>query len=294
MLESHNVPLRLTMDTGLPLHRIREIHTFLARLKAIEPEIHRASALSPFPAAPQDNPHPPPNPWTTLLADLHTLYMEETADAELLVSNYIDWLYDSLAEQRREKAIGRGLFLSTIHGAKGLEFDHVFILDGDWRFSPALTREEDERRLLYVGMTRARKTLCLMEMGNQPNPFIADLKGDWIMQRNAPPDDTAGGAAINYNYITLSLPELHLGHVGRFHPDHPIHRHLSGLNAGDTLCVKDIPAGVLLETMDGKCVAKLSRKGNARWSGRAKTICEARIIGMVRWCADDSQEELRP
>lgn len=59
------------------------------------------------------------------------------------------------------------------------------------------------------------------------------------------------------------------------------------------MCLKDTPAGVLLETASGQCVAKLSREGNARWSGHAKTICEARIIGMVRWCADDAQEGFR-
>ena len=219
--------------------------------------------------------------------------MEETADAELPVSNYIDWLYDSLAEQRREKAIGQGLFLSTIHGAKGLEFDHVFILDGDWRIPSSTAAQEEERRLLYVGMTRARQTLCLMETLNQPNPFITDLQGDWMIQRTPPPDDAAGASDIRCHYTTLSLPELHLGHAGRFPPDHPIHSHLAELNPGDTLSVNDTPTGVRLETANGQCVAKLSREGNARWSGRAKTIREARIIGMVRWCADDSQEEFR-
>lgn len=31
------------------------------------------------------------------------------------------------AEQRREKSLGQGVFLSRVHGAKGLEFEHMII-----------------------------------------------------------------------------------------------------------------------------------------------------------------------
>ncbi|MCD1146617.1 ATP-dependent helicase [Peptoniphilus sp. KCTC 25270] len=65
------------------------------------------------------------------------------------------------------------LFLSTFHGAKGLEFDTVFLIDliEDIIPSPmALTRAdgkdfeelEEERRLFYVAMSRARKNLYLI------------------------------------------------------------------------------------------------------------------------------------
>jgi ATP-dependent DNA helicase UvrD/PcrA len=60
--------------------------------------------------------------------------------------------------------------LLTVHGAKGLEFDVVFLagcergllplrLPGSGPLTPAETAEE--RRLLFVGMTRARGTLAL-------------------------------------------------------------------------------------------------------------------------------------
>jgi DNA helicase-2/ATP-dependent DNA helicase PcrA len=59
------------------------------------------------------------------------------------------------------------LTLSTIHSAKGLEWDSVHVLavyDGNFPACMAAgTSEEidEERRLLYVGMTRARRTLTL-------------------------------------------------------------------------------------------------------------------------------------
>ena len=59
------------------------------------------------------------------------------------------------------------LTLSTIHSAKGLEWDHVHVLavyDGNFPACMAAGTSEsidEERRLLYVGMTRARRTLAL-------------------------------------------------------------------------------------------------------------------------------------
>lgn len=59
--------------------------------------------------------------------------------------------------------------VSTIHGVKGREFDHVVLLP-DWAYR---TQEgyweapEPERRVWYVGMTRARKTLWLLEPGQR-------------------------------------------------------------------------------------------------------------------------------
>ena len=41
----------------------------------------------------------------------------------------IEWLAERGLEVRRRQ---RGVVLLTAHGAKGLEFDHVVVLDGDW------------------------------------------------------------------------------------------------------------------------------------------------------------------
>ena len=60
-----------------------------------------------------------------------------------------------------------GVVLMTFHASKGLEFDTVFILDLLEGFTPSNRAEtqdqiEEERRALYVAMTRARKRLVLM------------------------------------------------------------------------------------------------------------------------------------
>jgi DNA helicase-2/ATP-dependent DNA helicase PcrA len=73
----------------------------------------------------------------------------------------------------------RGVHLLTYHRAKGLEFDAVFLPRLDASELPSrLARTEDERaeerRLLYVGMTRARRWLALT-WSRRPSPFLAEL-----------------------------------------------------------------------------------------------------------------------
>ena len=64
---------------------------------------------------------------------------------------------------RRVESDADAVTIMTIHKAKGLEFDHVAVLDGDWMRTGADEDANAPRRLYYVAMTRARKKLWLLE-----------------------------------------------------------------------------------------------------------------------------------
>ncbi len=78
---------------------------------------------------------------------------------------------------------GRGVNLLTYHRAKGLEFDAVFLprlIDGElpFRSGRAKAQPDEERRLLYVGITRARTYLFITwatDSKTKPSPFLDEL-----------------------------------------------------------------------------------------------------------------------
>ena len=76
---------------------------------------------------------------------------------------YIEHYAEVLQEPAEKK---EGIFLMTMHGSKGLEFDTVYLPDcneGQIPSDKSVTEEEleEERRMFYVAMTRARQKLCL-------------------------------------------------------------------------------------------------------------------------------------
>jgi DNA helicase-2/ATP-dependent DNA helicase PcrA len=81
---------------------------------------------------------------------------------------FIDFLDAAALVSDADQFEGKpGVTLITLHSTKGLEFDHVFLTgmeEGICPHSRSITEEkgiEEERRLVYVGMTRARQSLTL-------------------------------------------------------------------------------------------------------------------------------------
>ena len=89
-------------------------------------------------------------------------------------------------QKKQEKQENSGITLLTVHAAKGLEFDHVWIPDcNEKTFPHGSSREpehcEEERRIFYVAMTRAKKDLELLcltgtrERPRFPSRFLIPL-----------------------------------------------------------------------------------------------------------------------
>jgi DNA helicase II / ATP-dependent DNA helicase PcrA len=105
--------------------------------------------------------------------------------------------------------------LMTIHASKGLEFDHVFISGLEQDLFPlkhmneadiSQAEEEEERRIFYVALTRARKKLYLShsmvrtiygsQRVNTPSEFIADIQKSLIHEHNPGHSGVTGAKAI--------------------------------------------------------------------------------------------------
>ena len=114
------------------------------------------------------------------LARLRALAAEfATVHPEGDVAGFVTELSARFAVERS----GRGVNLLTYHRAKGLEFDAVFLprlLAGELPFRRGRAEADpaEERRLLYVGITRARRWLFLSwprEAKSSPSPFLREL-----------------------------------------------------------------------------------------------------------------------
>ena len=87
---------------------------------------------------------------------------EKTIDAVIRKLVLLDML-----EQQQEEANTNKVNLMTLHAAKGLEFDYVYIIGVEEDILPHRNSLDDdgieeERRLMYVGITRAKHELTLM------------------------------------------------------------------------------------------------------------------------------------
>lgn len=95
--------------------------------------------------------------------------VEEFINSLADFSNITEFLeYVSLIEARDEKNVQEAVSVMTVHAAKGLEFDMVFVPgleDGIFPSSKSIDERreglEEERRLMYVAITRAKKELIL-------------------------------------------------------------------------------------------------------------------------------------
>lgn len=133
-----------------------------------------------------------PDSYTDRIANVHEL---GTALAEYEQANpgmrLSDWLNDVALGSNAEEEEERGVTLMTLHSAKGLEFPRVYIMgveDGLIPHSHNLEKTEnleEERRLFYVGITRAKEKLSLViaqrrriftyDMVNPPSRFLKEI-----------------------------------------------------------------------------------------------------------------------
>jgi DNA helicase-2/ATP-dependent DNA helicase PcrA len=107
---------------------------------------------------------------------------------------------------------GRGVHLLTYHRAKGLEFDAVFLPRIEERELPSKLSKTDaaiaeERRLLYVGLTRAKRYLTVTWAG-KPSRFLAELGIEAEPPAKAvEPDDPAYEALKRWRLETAKAEE---------------------------------------------------------------------------------------
>lgn len=168
---------------------------------------------------------------------------------------------------------GETIYVSTIHKAKGKEFDNVFLMLENFD-----ARDDEKKRQLYVAMTRAKQRLIIHLNGN----YLDKLKTEELerVENNnifQPPSDLA---------LHLSHKDLNLGYF-EF-----IQKRVSPLTSGDIIKISEDGC----KNKNGELVLKFSKKfldTLAELKTNGFELKEAKVNFIVHWQAEDKEQEVK-
>ena len=127
-------------------------------------------------------------------------YEEANQDATI-----IDYLQSVTLSSAMDNDDGKGVVIATVHGAKGLEFDTVYIVGCEEKIFP-ISRDdnddiEEERRLMYVAITRAKKNLVITSSSSR---YMYGRREYSAKSRFLYELDLVSDRQINSNYTTYN------------------------------------------------------------------------------------------
>lgn len=179
-----------------------------------------------------------------------------------------------IQESRLEDFInddGNTIFVSTIHKAKGKEFDNVFLMLED--FDPS---NDEAKRQLYVAMTRAKQNLTI----HLNSDFLDHIKAENLERK----EDVSIYPALNETIVHLNHSDVWLSYFSERQAL------ISGLTSGDTLTVN--PDGSL--SAFGQPVVKFSRnfekEVNIKLKEKGFELKHAKVNFIVYWKNKEEEE----
>ena len=223
----------------------------------------------------------PQSRWTDLIGEGVGLLARDLVEKAAPVPDLVEWFGEWAREARGEQ---RGLLLLTAHRAKGLEFDHVAILNGGWD-RPSRNEDADApRRLFYVAMTRAKHSLTLLTDG--PHPFVRPDEQSILLRRVTP--DVAALPRARLRYVPPDAKLVDLSFAGRLAEGHPSLVAIAAARAGDPVTLFHDGKRWQVHDREGRTLARLSR---AFIPPEGTTFLRGEIAAVLRWRKEDGGED---
>jgi DNA helicase-2/ATP-dependent DNA helicase PcrA len=146
--------------------------------------------------------------------------LENMSEDVTLLLNYLSttnlqqFINELYLNQSIEVNLENSIYLTTIHGSKGLEWDYVYLIDVDAETFPSFSKQsnyleegeeiEEERRLFYVACSRAKTNLIITYYDYLGmSPFIREIDKNLYQ-------------SIGVNYDTVKMEENILSHVKNY------------------------------------------------------------------------------
>jgi ATP-dependent DNA helicase RecQ len=276
--ELHGVPVQMADEDSIPLWRLRETRLLIDWVRNRDTKLIAATDIQQW----LDGQHS--GSWWGLLRQAVDGFALECAGAEAPVEQFCEWFAEWGRDLRRKQS---GLLLLTAHRAKGLEFDHVAVLDGAWDKTQTNEDADSARRLYYVAMTRAKQNLLLADRGGD-NRLLDTLRENPSTLWRAPTALPAPGAELGRRYLRLTLKDIDLGFAGRFQASKSVHKAIAGMQPGDPLLLKHSGTTWELANLDGHAVCRLSR---AFAPPAGHKFLSAKVIAVLIRYREDAEPE---
>ncbi len=156
------------------------------------------------------------------LKDFVESRLEEEADADVSMRSFLSEVMLATDQDQNDDTEEPRVTLMTVHAAKGLEFKHIYVVGVEEDLFPSsmsmdsLAQIEEERRLLYVAITRAKETCVILFAGSRfrngqtvltrPSRFISEIDPRYLKMVSSVNIDEANGdkfinPVANYNSL---------------------------------------------------------------------------------------------
>lgn len=242
------IPVQLANDQSWSYWRLREIQCFVDWITTLNTKIISIADIRLWI---QDNKQ---NVFWHQITEAINEFANAYSDREFPSALFIDWLAEWTRDVRRSQS---GLLLLTAHRAKGLEFKHVVILDGNWDRVGENEDQDAPRRLFYVAMTRAEETLTLARLVNGTRLATPILQQPFIHshERSVIPLIKE----IDRQYIRPPLEHIDIGYAGRFPTNNAIHAAIAQLEVNSSIHLVSKDSAWFLYDCAGNVVGKMAK-----------------------------------
>ncbi len=138
----------------------------------------------------------------------------ESGEGDVSMTSFLSEVMLATDQDQKDEQAGPKVTLMTAHAAKGLEFKHVYIVGVEEELFPSamalesMSEVEEERRLLYVAMTRAKDT-CMLSYAKSrfrngqtvmtsPSRFLSDIDPKFVKMETSGIEDDFTNPVTNY------------------------------------------------------------------------------------------------
>jgi ATP-dependent DNA helicase RecQ len=281
-LEASNIPIARRIDSGasFSLFHLREVQEFLTALagRALRDQVTLDAQTLRSGVAELESRRGPHRD-VLLVRDCVDQLVSTLDESSLSPREVQEFFGELLMDRRRERVLGDGVLLSTLHGSKGLEFDDVLVVGIPAANDLDAKRSEETRRLFYVGMTRAKANLSILACATKSLPLLADLPAALTERIDLPDAERETGEP---HYESPSLEHIDLDWTARKGDHAAIAQAIDRLVPGSELRTIQREGQSLLVDARGSRVGAFSERGRAWLAAKEGFTVSATCLAILR------------